>query len=286
MCSFPYSVKNPKFGTVPGETQYMPVPCGTCYECRRMKVNEWVFRVGKEAERHEFQEWVTLTYNGLFVPLTPNRMMTLRKKDIQNFFKRLRKRTDTKIKYFVVGEYGGKTSRPHYHAIIFGATPQQIINAWKLEGNPIGNLHFGKVEKGSLMYTLKYMMKPGKIPEFRGDQREPEFRLMSQKLGSNYLTEKIKKWHRKDWKRNYVQTNDGYKIPLPRYYKEQLYNEDERRLQGKEAKKRAEKKEQDEREKYDRKNKKNKDAKTYEAWKHERRKNSLKKLNRKDEDKH
>lgn len=37
--------------------------------------------------------------------------------------KKLRKLTKTKLKYIVSHEYGGKTGRPHHHAIIFGWTP-------------------------------------------------------------------------------------------------------------------------------------------------------------------
>lgn len=46
----------------------------------------------------------------------------LRKKDIQNFFKRLRDRISrlhyTKITYYACGEYGPKTFRPHYHVLL------------------------------------------------------------------------------------------------------------------------------------------------------------------------
>lgn len=45
---------------------------------------------------------------------------TLRKRDFQLFMKVLRRRTGQKVRYFAAGEYGDKTFRPHYHAIIFG----------------------------------------------------------------------------------------------------------------------------------------------------------------------
>lgn len=46
----------------------------------------------------------------------------LRKKDLQDFFKRLRRNIDkigySKITYFGCGEYGPQTFRPHFHAVI------------------------------------------------------------------------------------------------------------------------------------------------------------------------
>ena len=48
-------------------------------------------------------------------------MQTLRKRDYQLFMKRLRKAfPNDKIRFYAAGEYGPKTLRPHYHAILFG----------------------------------------------------------------------------------------------------------------------------------------------------------------------
>lgn len=47
----------------------------------------------------------------------------LSKRDVQLFFKRLRisayRKTQENMRYFIVGEYGPSTKRPHYHALIF-----------------------------------------------------------------------------------------------------------------------------------------------------------------------
>lgn len=66
---------------------------------------------------------------------------TLVKSDLQNFIKRLRKHLTTKVKkestkegrdyvenirYFAVGEYGVKKSRPHWHVIIFNWLPSDL----------------------------------------------------------------------------------------------------------------------------------------------------------------
>lgn len=54
----------------------------------------------------------------------------LHREDITNFIKRLRKfldKDDIKIRYFGCGEYGDLGKRPHYHLIIFGWCPHDLI---------------------------------------------------------------------------------------------------------------------------------------------------------------
>lgn len=57
---------------------------------------------------------------------------TLVPNDITLFLKRLRKRVDSdnpgqRLRYFCVGEYGSKLGRPHYHLIIFGWRPSDLV---------------------------------------------------------------------------------------------------------------------------------------------------------------
>lgn len=157
--------------------------------------------------------------------------MELKKKDLQDFFKRLRKASEkiqssVPIKYYACGEYGSKTKRPHYHIILFNAKVELIQTTWQK-----GEVHYGDVSGASIGYTLKYMSKPSKIPMHRNDDRQPEFSLMSKGLGENYLTNNMQNWHKKDLEnRMYVNLTDGKKIAMPRYYKDKLYTEDERKI--------------------------------------------------------
>lgn len=155
--------------------------------------------------------------------------MTLVKKDFQDFMKRLRKHhgNKTKIKYWACGEYGSKNVRPHYHAIIYNLEPELLTKAWTL-----GDVHIGNVSGASIAYTTKYMHKGKIIPMHKNDDRVPEFSLMSKKLGSNYLTPQIIKYHQEDITRNYLTLEGGHKIALPRYYREKIYSEKQRKSQG------------------------------------------------------
>lgn len=173
--------------------------------------------------------------------------MEIRKRDVQLFFKRLRFSLDNissvPIKYYAVGEYGGKTMRPHYHIILFNYPPQLmkplglckkgfpkfqcdiIANAWQQ-----GGIDVGTVTAASVGYTMKYISKPSKVPMHRNDDRTREFSLMSKGLGASYLTPQMEKWHKADMlNRMYCNIPDGKKIAMPRYYKDKLYTEMQRK---------------------------------------------------------
>jgi len=217
-------------------TQWMALPCGKCPNCMKRRTSGWSFRLMKEGERSETALFVTLTYDTKYVPLTKNGYMTLKKRDIQTYMKRLRKLSDTKLKYYVCGEYGSKRDRPHYHMIIFNADAEKVEKAWSeyragFGYVPFGTIYIGEVNEASIGYTLKYMQKPGKIPKHQNDDRQKEFSLMSKGLGQNYITDAMNKWHKNDLvNRMYVPIKDGKKIAMPRYYKDKIYSETQKLL--------------------------------------------------------
>lgn len=86
------------------------IPCGKCTGCAREKARDWAIRMAHESLYYDRNCFVTLTYRE-----APDQ---IEQQHIQRFIKRLRKKAD--IRYFVTGEYGERTKRPHYHAIIFG----------------------------------------------------------------------------------------------------------------------------------------------------------------------
>lgn len=204
------------------------VPCSKCPDCKARRVSAWSFRLMQQFKIAKTAFFITLTYDTQFVPITDAKFMTLQKRDMQLFFKRLRKAHEKidgvdKIKYYAAGEYGGKTKRPHYHIILFNAIEKLIQPAWNL-----GQIHYGTVSEASVGYCLKYINKPTKIPLFKGDDRQKEFALMSKGLGLNYLTKNMVDWHHAEIGRMYVNTNDGKKVSMPRYYKEKIFTTAER----------------------------------------------------------
>ena len=70
---------------------FMAVPCRHCELCLDKKKSQWAYRVMCETQFTEsFPYFVTLTYDNANLPRTEEGRPTLRKKDYQNFLKRLR----------------------------------------------------------------------------------------------------------------------------------------------------------------------------------------------------
>ena len=204
------------------KSQDQTVSCGRCEACHNKYCSQWAIRLNYEIKRHTFATWVTLTYNTNHVPITPAGTLTLRQSDLQKFFKRLRKRSKTKVKYLACGEYGGKLGRPHYHAIIFGSSYKDIEEAWKLNGETIGQIQFGDINSATISYTLKYQLKK----RYAKDQKrinQPVFICMSKGLGDNaYVQHGTTPDGRKikclKGYPNEIMYLDGYKKRTPQYY--------------------------------------------------------------------
>lgn len=230
MCDTPHFVDNKKWPHVLGEPRLLPVPCGRCPVCQRRRVANWSHRLMQEQRVSNSSFFVTLTYDTRYVPISDNGFMTLKKRDVQLWMKRLRKAhpKDVRLKYYLAGEYGDTNWRPHYHVILFNAELDLIHEAWQL-----GEVHVGRVEEASVQYTAKYINKGKRIPQHSRDDRLPEFSLMSKGLGKNYLSPAMVKYHRASVDRNYVTTAGGARFPLSRYYRDRIWNEDERLQQVK-----------------------------------------------------
>lgn len=202
------------------------MPCGRCANCRKRKVSEWSFRLMQEDKRWSTSAFITLTYSTEHVPILKSGYMSICKRDVQLFMKRLRKAHPKghKLKYYLCGEYGGKSWRPHYHAIMFNVDISLIQDCWSL-----GDVHYGTVTGASVGYSLKYISKKGKIPQHGNDDRVREFSLMSKGLGDNYLTPAMVRWHNAaPAERMYVNLLDGRKVAMARFYKTKLWSDEER----------------------------------------------------------
>lgn len=210
------------------------VACGKCGPCLKRRVNQWAFRLIQEDRRSSSATFITLTYDTEHVPITARCNMSLRKKDLQDFFKRLRyyhekdgvylseiKRNNKierkPIKYYACGEYGGLFGRPHYHAIIFNAFPDTFEKAWTF-----GNIQFREADVPSIFYTLKYMDKKESKQWSYDEEVIPEFSLKSKGLGDNYITAETLRHHSSDLDNNYVMSGD-HKIALPRFYNKKFW---------------------------------------------------------------
>lgn len=177
----------------------IPFPCGQCLACRINKRRMWTLRLLLEFFQHDKASFVTLTYADENIPVSETGNPVLDKRDIQLFFKRLRKKFGEGVRYYVAGEYGPKTRRPHYHAIVFGVAPDELDPDWFYFGGKsgpyqpgfcrdsplyqiwqLGIVHLGEVTRESIQYVAGYVTK--KITR-KNDGLVPEFALMSRRPG-------------------------------------------------------------------------------------------------------
>lgn len=212
----------------------MWVDCGHCYACRLKKRGEWIMRL-----EHEFFDkkhdalFVTLTYENRWLPVSKTGTPTLLKRDVQKWLKRFRKAIDKdfspapRFRYFICGEYGSLTQRPHYHAILIGLDMRfepYIKLTWAMCHPTIGYDVKPINSKAAIAYVTGYTGK--KIGVHYGKRcidtygRSPEFQLTSSHIGLGYLEKLSAEDPRiKDEGKIY---NCGKAQYLPRTYRRQL----------------------------------------------------------------
>lgn len=156
----------PNTNNTPHTYTALDVPCGTCILCRQETARQWAVRITHEAQLHEENAFVTLTYNDAHLP----QFASLQYSDLQKFWKRLRKKVGN-LRYYAVGEYGDETNRPHYHACIFGhafteartilrTTPSMLwTNELLQEAWGMGHVSVGALNFQTAQYTASYVTK-------------------------------------------------------------------------------------------------------------------------------
>lgn len=197
--------KKPTGIPTPG-ARHIVVPCGVCPPCKINHTQENTIRMWCEFKETEGETWfATFTYNDENLP--PNN--TLEKEAFQRFMKRLRKNFKQKIRYFACGEYGDKSGRAHYHAILFNLNLTDLKKIGKTKDGfqlfkqerltktwGMGHVTISPVTgKTALQYCAKYAQKvpntkkAKKEWEITRPNQEPQFQLVSQRpgLGHDYF---------------------------------------------------------------------------------------------------
>lgn len=213
------------------------VPCGQCEGCLTSRRNDWSFRLQQELRDSKNAKFITLTYAEGNEPWTENEVLTLSKRDCQLFMKRLRKHAEParkklnwpKIRYFLVGEYGTITERPHYHALIFNipeTTVDNLDNIWGL-----GFTYTGSCTNASIHYTTKYIINAKPIE----NGRERQFSLMSRRpgIGHGYF-KRTHQWHQQNNHYHAIGAH-GQKVKLPRYYQNKMFGKFSREIRNHKA---------------------------------------------------
>jgi len=226
------------------------VPCGKCYNCKRRRASSWSVRLMKEYERSTSGYFLTLTYDTKHVDITDKGFMTLNKKHLQDFFKRLRIHLDRyydkkKIRVFYCGEYGAKGGRAHYHACIFGHVfnhdpckdyfkrlpsgsiiygSSELCNLW-----PFGHAAFGTLTYHSAGYTARYTLQKIEDTKKYYKGRYPPFCQASLKpaIGKEYFDQNYKRmFSDQGCTLNLKFGQPPVRVPIPYYYKKLLKEKD------------------------------------------------------------
>lgn len=198
------------------------IPCGTCIGCRTDHASSWAARCLHESKYHEHSRFLTLTYTDEHLPA--NSWLDIR--HTQLWLKRLRKaRPANKLRYFLTGQYGDRTKRPHYHALLFGLKHDDERTAGKDlyqsdEADHIwglGAVRIGTITGASATYVAQYTLRTTKagIPaDADGIPAPAQFATMSRRpgLGTQWLEN-----FSTDLQHNYL-VRDNRKQPVPRAY--------------------------------------------------------------------
>lgn len=215
----------------------MLVPCGRCPACRRRKQNEWAYRILEESKNSRSTFFITLTYEDSNLVFSDSGLPTLDPDRIHKLTKDLRYRIGS-YRYFLCGEYGDQFDRPHYHICLFVNSSETVEDLKKIFDKcwPEG---FHKIDCGisasRAKYCAKYSMK-----QLNFDYKDvvPPFARMSRRpgLGKSFLDPNVMDRFRRLnlWT---VHDYQGTPYPLPRYYKEQIYDYEQRELHSLEVEK-------------------------------------------------
>lgn len=141
---------------------------------------------------------------------------TLSKRDLSGFIKRLRARGE-RIRFFSCGEYGERTVRPHYHAILFGLRKEASVQAcWSK-----GFARVDPVTPAAISYVAGYCAKKVGWKLESGERVDYEtgevfewqapFLLMSRRPGIGAAARRFSA----SWRRFAVHA--GSPMPVPRF---------------------------------------------------------------------
>lgn len=162
------------------------VPCGQCISCHQTKQRYLSHLiqgdVAQLSKRDIGSSFLTLTIDNAHTD------HSVHKSDLQKLFKRLRKNYAHPFRYLALGDYGGRTQRSHYHVIMIGYPPSNLL--------PIARKtwHKGFVDCEPLVsrnvnYVVRYISKFSSEykQQFDDLNLEPPFSTRSQGIGSLFL---------------------------------------------------------------------------------------------------
>lgn len=247
MCLYPKLIYNKKYtsnkkngGNIPPindeRVKYVPVGCGKCMECIKQKAREWQARLLEDIKTNTNGLFITLTFSNESILELNNEIKDLTGYNLDNqiatlatrrFLERWRKKYKKSLRHWLITELGHEnTEHLHLHGIVWTQEKKEIEKMWKYgyvwTGTEDGTNY---VNEKTVNYITKYVTKI--------DEKHPNYKpkiLTSPGIGSNYTnTENAKNNQYKETDtREYYRTRTGHKIALPIYWRNKIYNDEER----------------------------------------------------------
>ena len=216
------------------------VPCGQCIECRTTKAREWQVRLAEEIKEHKYNYFITLTF-------APKELEELCKKTrlkecnavagyaVRHMLEKWRKTHKKSIKHWLITELGHEgTERIHLHGLLFSDEQLEFSemddnklrtwNYWKY-----GHIYVGDyVNQQTINYISKYITKID--TDHKGFVGQI---LASPGIGKSFI-DHLQEINSKEYEyrpkhaTDFYRLENGCKVKLPKYYKNKLYNEEQR----------------------------------------------------------
>lgn len=228
------------------------VSCGKCYRCLKKRKMAFVNRLCYEHEAAKRTYWITLTYSDENIPTLEvsdgkefespqiHTYKVLNHVDVQLFLKRLRKSLNAyncKLRYFMVGEYGPTTLRPHYHMLLFldkvvtiNIISQMLHDEWE---SRYGFFMLDIATKERFNYCAKYCIRPNlDLDVYR---IRPPYMRCSKGIGKQFITDEKTKYYKnlitssETLPKASVLVRDGFRFSMPRYYLDKIFSVHEKR---------------------------------------------------------
>lgn len=215
------------------------VPCGCCVACRINETTDWSIRALYELHDFDNASFVTLTYNEENYPKDCSVHKEVLADWWDSFQHTVKREKGFSPRIFSCGEYGSRTGRAHYHAILYGLNPDPfdknnidrrlIANSWKYCNKEMfdwNRFEFNKnainfCNRETIQYVAGYIQK--KLKSYQAKEAyeknglQAPFKLASKKLGLNFALEQ------KDIIReNNFCVYNGFRVRVPRYFREKL----------------------------------------------------------------
>lgn len=251
MCLYPRIIRNRKYtetkkngGVIPAVSDIrilgVPVKCGQCMECKKQQAREWQVRLLEDIKDYKNGKFITLTfsnesykkiaelkdikdYNGY------DKDNAIAKKATRLFLERWRKKYKKSLRHWLVTELGHEgTENIHMHGIVWTNEIEDVEKIWNY-----GFVWIGKTEKGIVNYvsarTVNYITKY--IHKRDDDHKYYKTKVLtSAGIGGGYINKwdsKNNKYQKGKTKEVYT-TETGHKISLPIYWRNKIYNDEEK----------------------------------------------------------